>query len=324
MPKHSQPRRGSLQFWPRKRARKILPSVNWDNLNNSEKANFLGYIAYKVGMTSALVKDNTEDSLTKGQQIILPATILECPPMKLFSIRFYKKSRVIKDVVVSNDKELKKKLKLPKQKKGEKDLDKIVNEVKDYDNLSVIIYSVVKNTGIKKTPDLIEIGLSGDKKDKLNKIKEFLNKEISISDISESFQNNLLDVRGVTKAKGTQGPVKRFGVSLRPHKSEKGIRKVGSIGPWHPPRVMFRVPMAGQTDFFTRKTQNNKIIKIGKISEKNINPKQGWKHYGKIKTDYLILTGSVLGPVKRQLLLSAPLRKTKKQAKKNYELIGLK
>jgi large subunit ribosomal protein L3 len=298
--------------------------VNWKALNNLEKSNFLGYIAYKVGMTSALVKDDTEDSLTKGQRIILPVTVLECPPLKIFSVRFYKQGKVIRDIVVSSDKELKKKLKVPKQKKEGKDIDKILNEVKDYDDISVIVYSIVKNTGIKKSPDLIEVGLSGKKEDKLGRIKEFLNKEISISNISEVFNNNLLDVRGVTKAKGTQGPVKRFGVSLRPHKSEKGIRKVGSIGPWHPPRVTFRVPMAGQTGFFTRKNENNKIIEIGKISEKNINPKQGWKYYGNIKTDYIVLSGSVLGPVKRQVLLTTPLRATKKQSKKNYELIELK
>ena len=69
MPKHSAPRRGSLQFWPRTRAKKILPSVNWKPFFNYDKPGILGVIAYKVGMKSAIVKDNTEHSLTKGKKI---------------------------------------------------------------------------------------------------------------------------------------------------------------------------------------------------------------------------------------------------------------
>ena len=102
------------------------------------------------------------------------------------------------------------------------------------------------------------------------------------------------------------------------------MRKVGSIGPWHPARVTFRVPMAGQTGFFSRIAYNNQIINIGKISEKNINPKSGWKNYGKIKTDYIILRGSVPGATKRPLLLTAALRPTKRQSKKNFEFVGLR
>lgn len=324
MPKHNTPRRGSLQFWPRTRAKRILPSANWPALEKQEKAGILGLIAYKVGMQSAIVKDNTEHSLTKGKKIVIPATILEVPAMKIFSIRFYKHNQPIKEIIVSNDKELKTKLKLPEKQIKQEDIEKKINEVKDYDNLRIIVYSVVNQTNIKKSPDLIELGLSGHRDDKLKVIKNFINKEISLSEIIEIFNNKLVDVKGVTKGKGTQGPVKRFGIALRFHKSEKGLRKVGSIGPWHPARIMFTVPMAGQMGFFTRLSYNNKIITSGKIREKDINPKGGFKHFGEIKTDYLILQGSVQGPKKRQLLLTVPLRETKKQIKKNYEFLELR
>ena len=183
---------------------------------------------------------------------------------------------------------------------------------------------VVNQTNIKKSPDLIELGLSGHRDDKLKVIKNFINKEISLPEIIEIFDDKIVDVKGVTKGKGTQGPVKRFGIALRFHKSEKGLRKVGSIGPWHPARVMFTVPMAGQMGFFTRLSYNSKIITSGKIREKNINPKGGFKHFGEIKTDYIILQGSVPGPKKRQLLLTVPLRETKRQIKKNYEFLELR
>ncbi len=324
MPKHSRPRRGSLQYWPRKRSKKLLPSVNWKALPTSDKPGILGIIAYKVAMASCIIKDNTEHSLTKGKKIILPVTILEVPPMKILSVRFYRYNQPIKEIIVASDKELKRKIKLPKQKK-ERGIEKIISEIKDYDDIKILVYSVVKQTSIKKTPDIIELGLGGSKDDKLKFVRDLLNKEISLADVlnSEIF-DNMMDVRGVTKGYGTQGPVKRFGIKLRFHKSEKGQRKVGSIGPWRPARVTFRVPMAGQTGFFSRISYNSKIINFGKISERDINPKSGFKHYGKIKTEYIILSGSVPGARKRQLLLTKTLRATKKQTKKNYEFMELK
>jgi len=145
---------------------------------------------------------------------------------------------------------------------------------------------------------------------------------MTASDIFKEIK--LIDVRGLTKGKGISGPVKRFGIRLKQKKSEKGQRRPGSIGPWHPAHTTFRAPMAGQLGMFSRVHYNLNIIDLGKISEKNINPKQGWKNYGNIKTEYIILRGSVQGPAKRQLLITPPLRQTKKQLKKNYELIKLR
>jgi len=312
MPTKRSPRKGSLQFWPRKRAKKFLPRVNWDAIDSGK--NLKGFICYKAGMASAYIKDNTLDSMTKGKKIIIPVTILECPPLKIFSVRFYKNGKVAKEILAENlEKELKRKLKFPKKSKK---IDGI--KVEDYDDIRIIVYSQVKKSGIKKTPDLSEIGLAGNIEEKLDFIKKNLGKEISILDIFEMDQ--LVDLRGLTKGKGFSGPVKRFGIHLKDHKSEKGRRRPGSLGPWHPARVTFRAPMAGQLGMFSRVIYNNKIIDLG-ISEgkfKNI------KNFGDIKTDYIIVKGSVQGPAKRQLIITAPLRETKKQLKKNYELLELR
>ena len=193
-----------------------------------------------------------------------------------------------------------------------------IEDVKDYDDLSIIWYSHVKKTGVKKTPDLSEIGLSGSLQEKINFVKENLGKEINVSDIFE--KKNLVDVRGLTTGRGFSGPVKRFGITLKSHKSEKGRRRPGSLGPWHPARVTFKTPMAGQLGMFTRVTYNNSIIDLGKSDGKFKNI----KNYGDINTEYLIIRGSVQGPPKRQLLVTYPLRETKKQAKKAYELMELR
>ncbi len=303
------PRKGSLQFWPRKRINKFLPSVNWDVIYGTKKLK--GFVGYKVGMTSVSVKDTTPNSMTKDKKIAIPATIIECPPIKILSTRFYKNGQVMTEVLADNlDKDLKRKIKLPKK------IDKKIEDVKNFDDIRVIVYSTTKKIELKKTPDVIEIGLNGSLDDKLNFVKENLGKELSLT---EAIQNGqLIDVRGITKGKGLQGPVKRFGVKLRQHKSEKGVRKVGSIGPWHPARLTFRTPMAGQMGHATRINYNNKIIEMAKASEK---PLKNIKNYGDLKSDYIIVYGSVSGPAKRQLLITSPLRQTKAQNKKQYEFI---
>lgn len=318
MPTRKSPRKGSLQFWPRKRASKFLPRVNWNAIDSGK--NLKGFVCYKAGMASAYVRDNTPDSMTKGKNISMAVTILECPPLKIFSVRFYKNKGVIKEILAENlDKELKKKVKVPKQNRGSAiNIDNIKKE--EYDNIGVICYSQVKKTGIKKKPDLSEIGLVGNLEEKINFIKENLGKEISVSDIFE--QGQLVDLRGLTKGKGLSGPVKRFGINLKSHKSEKGRRRPGSLGPWHPARVTFRVPQAGQLGMFTRITYNNKIIDLGKSENKK--ELKNMRNFGDVKTDYMIVKGSIQGPKKRQLLITTPLRETRKQKKLNYELIELR
>ncbi|MEK6844871.1 MAG: 50S ribosomal protein L3 [Nanoarchaeota archaeon] len=313
------PRKGSLQFWPRKRAKKLLPSVNWGVIPTGSVKNLKGFIAYKAGMTSALVKDKTQNSMTKDKEIIIPATILECPPLKIFSVRFYKNNQLAKEILAGQfDKDLKRVVKLPK--KTPQKIDDIKTE--EYDDVSVIVYSQPKKIDLKKRPDLEEIGLAGNFDEKISFVKENLNKEISISDVFNGWQ--IADLRGLTKGKGFSGPVKRFGIKLRFHKTEKGQRKVGSIGPWHPARVTFRVPMAGRMGMSTRVHYNQKIISFGKNPKDADEKLKNIKNYGNIKTDYIIIAGSVQGPAKRQLLITAPLRGSKDQLKKNYEFIELK
>lgn len=308
------PRKGSLQFWPRKRASKFLPRVNWSAIDSGK--NLKGFICYKAGMVSASVVDNTPNSMTKGKRIVVPATIVECPPLKIFSARFYKNSKVAKEVLAENlDKELKRKVRFPKTKNPGVNA-KLENN--DYDDVKIIAYSVARKTNLKKTPDMTEIGLTGSVEEKINFIKENMGKEISVGDVFE--KNHVVDFRGLTTGRGLQGPVKRFGITLKSHKSEKGRRRPGSLGPWHPARTTRFAPQAGQLGMFTRVVYNNKIIDMGKSAGKF----NGIKNFGDIKTDYLLVLGSVQGPSKRQLMATHASRATKKQLKKNFDLAELR
>ncbi|MBS3081457.1 50S ribosomal protein L3 [Candidatus Pacearchaeota archaeon] len=307
--KISRPRYGSLQFWPRKRAERFLPSVNWSALKGD---GLLGFIAYKAGMATATVKDSTPKSMTPGKKLSIPVTFLETPPVKIYSVRFYKDGKVKSEVVVSNDRELKRIIKVMKTLPAQTSLD----EVKDFDDIRVIIYSIPKEAKLKKTPDIIEVGIGA--KDKLSFVKSHIGKNILFTDV---FKGDLVDVRGLTKGKGLSGPVARFGISLRQHKSEKGRRGPGSLGPWHPARVIFRVPLSGQLGMFTRVHNNLKILGSKATLKGKISELRPFKNYGLIRTDYLVLHGSVQGPAKRQVLLTSPLRPTLKQVRKKLELL---
>jgi len=184
------------------------------------------------------------------------------------------------------------------------------------------MFSGVGETGIgKKKADLIEIGLSGTAEEKLNFIKSNIGKSIPVGEV---FSEGLVDIRAVTKGYGTQGPMRRFGIALKSHKSEKGRRRPGSLAPWHPCRVTFRAPQAGQTGYHNRVAYNNLILKIGKIAEEDINKKGGFEHYGIVKTDYIVVKGSVPGPKKRGLVITPALRPTKFQSKKKFEVLELR
>jgi len=333
------PRKGSMQVWPRVRAERFLPGVNWKPIlevsakKSGEKPNLLGFIGYKAGMASAFVKDNTPDSMTKGKKVIVPVTVIECPTAKILSIRFYKNGIVSREILNDNlDKELKKVIRLPSSapstssanssnKKSTKEMLEKIN-INDFNDVRVVIYSQAKKTELKKSPDILEIAVSGNSiADKLNFIKENLAKEISAADV---FSKGLVDFRGVTKGKGFQGVIRRFGVHYRSHKAEKGQKRVGSIGGWHPIGVRFTVPRPGQMGLHTRICYNNLLIAAKKYTSEDPVVKRLFDNFGFVKNDYLIVQGSVQGPCKRQVIITPAFRISKRQQKRQYELVELR
>ncbi|MBW2988370.1 50S ribosomal protein L3, partial [Candidatus Woesearchaeota archaeon] len=59
----------------------------------------------------------------------------------------------------------------------------------------------------------------------------------------------------------------------------------------------------------TRTEKNKWIVKI---SNEDINPKGGFKHYGLVKNDYILIKGSIPGPTKRLVRLYKAKRPSKK------------
>ncbi|MEO2154723.1 MAG: 50S ribosomal protein L3, partial [Nanoarchaeota archaeon] len=87
MPTDRRPRRGSLAFVPRRRAKRIYPRIhNWPETKEVVPLAFPGY---KVGMTHVVAIDN-RPGITKGEEVTFPVTILETPPVYVWGLRFYK------------------------------------------------------------------------------------------------------------------------------------------------------------------------------------------------------------------------------------------
>ncbi len=314
MSKPHNPRRGSMQYWPRKMAKRAYAKIrSWPKLDNTK---LLAFIGYKVGMTHLIATDNTPASLTKDQNISIPITVIECPPLKPLSLRFYKQThdglQVISDFYAKKiDKEIKRKIK-PQKKKPE------IPEKFDY--VKLIIYTQPKLTTIgKKKPEILEISISGLLDKKLEFLKPLLEKEIKLQDVFKESQ--LLDIHAITKGKGFQGPRKRHHVALRQHKSEKSRRNTGTLGPWQPKKVRFTVPHAGQMGFHQRVEYNKQLIKISNKPDE-VNPKGGWKHYGIIKNNYVLIKGSIQGPSKRTIIMTEPIRSKNKI--KNLQIVSIR
>lgn len=302
-----QPRSGSMQVWHRRRAARHYPRVRGWTISTEKKA--LGFAGYKVGMTHLLTVNNIKASRTKGEEISCPVTVIECPPLKVAGIKVYTKTSYgLKPTTQINSKTLDKELverKITKPKKFNEDqLAKLT--ANDFDSLFLIVYTQPKLIDLKKKPEIFEVAIGGSKEDQLNYAKEKLGKEITVKDVFG--EGNQVDIHSVTRGHGFQGPMRRFGISKRRHKSEKSIRNPATLGAWcGQGHFMYRVSHAGQHGYHTRTEYNKQILKIGDKPEE-INVKGGYPHYGIVKNQFVMLRGSVGGAAKRLIRFNAAIR----------------
>ena len=322
MGKSHHPRRGSMQFWPRKRAKVSLARIrSWKQEN---KPKLLGFIAYKATMSHLIVVDNRPKSLTKGEKISMAATVVDCPPMTIAGVSLYKKTesglkKINSFFSEKVDKSLSRKLNLPKKKVQTANLLININP-NDFDDLRILAYSKPPQSVGAKKPKMLEFVLGGNKESKLSYAKEILGRELQVLDVFED--GAVVDVHGITKGKGFQGTVKRYGVPIRHHKSEKTKRGIGTLGPWTPKRVQFTVPQPGKMGYHLRTEYNKQIIKIGSDG-KSVSPQGGIYGYGVINNSYLLVKGSIMGPKKMAVVLTQAIRSNQKLGKESYQLVEL-
>jgi large subunit ribosomal protein L3 len=313
--KHA-PRHGSLAFLPRKRAATIKGRVrHWLDIN--EDINFLGFAGFKAGMTHITFIEDQNNSPYYGKELMKPVTIIEVPPLILIGIRVYNEDEYGKyvqgEILAPELNEfLRRKIIVPNAElDNEKMKENLTQSINNSSEIRGIFQTQPHLTSLpRKKPDIIEIKINS-MNDPLKEFQygiENLGMEIKVRDVLK--EGELIDAIAVTKGKGFQGPVKRYGVKILTRKNSKVRRAVACIGPWHPARVLYTVPRPGQMGFHQRTEYHKRIMFIGE-NEEEINPKGGIINYGKIKGDYLLVLGSIPGPKKRLIRIRKTIRPLK-------------
>jgi large subunit ribosomal protein L3 len=313
--KKNAPRRGSLAFLPRGRASKFVPRVkNWPTLEGDE-AKLLGFVGYKAGMTHAVVTVDNPDSPFQGQETVVSVTVIDTPPIRPFSIRGYSANaygtKLVSEVLAESlSDDLRKAMPLPKDYDYDTKMTEFEGKLDAFSEIRMLIHTQPRLAGVpKKKPDIMEYKIGAPTvKDAFEYAKGILGSDVRIADIID--EGALVDTIAVTKGHGFQGPVRRWGIRILQHKSRKTKRGVGCIGPWSPTNIRYTVPRPGQTGFHTRTSYNNAVIKLGERGEE-ITPSGGFVNYGVIRGDYIMLRGSVPGPVKRPIRLRFAIRPRK-------------
>lgn len=312
MAKIHRPRRGSLAYSPRKRAKSEVPRIrSW---LEEDKARIAGFAGYKAGMTHVMMIDDRPRSLTEGMEISVPVTVLEVPPMNVVAVRAYENYngglRPAGEAWAENlDPSLERAITVPKKTRGTLpgDLAALGDDIADVRVLAHTNPALI--TGVpKKVPELMEIPVGGGTMiDRLRFAQTLLGQQVPVSSVFE--RGDLLDASAVTKGKGTQGPVRRWGIAIakRKHARTGKVRHVGNLGPWHPSHISWRVPQLGQMGYHQRTEYNKRLMFIGNDGSE-ITPEGGFPGYGLVRNQYVLIKGSVPGPVKRLVRIRHAIR----------------
>lgn len=310
MAKAHKPRAGSRAYRPLKRAKKETPRLkSWP----CGESKVLGFTGYKAGMTHCVAIDESKTGPRSGSEITIPVTIVETPPMKVAGIRIYKKG-IMGELVMTDiwcdtpDKSLSRRTSVTKKSASSKKISEAEKDKEEISDVMLITHTQPSLThSPKKTPDIMEMALSGEISEKLEYAKQVLGSEISITDVFSDSQ--FVDVTSVTKGKGFGGIIKRYGVKKQPRKATKKRRHMGSGGSWTPSHKLWVEPLPGQVGYHTRTEYNKLIVKVGEDG-KEISPEGGFLRYGPVKSNYVMLYGSVPGPSKRVVRMSFPRRQS--------------
>merc|ERR1712029_887906 len=203
---------------------------------------------------------------------------------------------------------------------GKKEIEKDLAQMKKYCSvIRIIVHTQMKILRRRqKKAHIMEVQLNGGSvSDKVDFARNHFEKEVPVNAVFA--KDEMIDVIGVTKGHGFKGVTSRWHTKKLPRKTHKGLRKVACIGAWHPSRIQFTVPRAGQKGYHHRTEINKKIYRIGEgfsqcpetglqltnngstnydLTEKSINPMGGFPHYGMVTNDFVMVKGCVVGTKK--------------------------
>mmetsp|Transcript_8589 Transcript_8589/g.26883 ORF Transcript_8589/g.26883 Transcript_8589/m.26883 type:complete len:393 (-) Transcript_8589:276-1454(-) len=341
--KFEAPRHGSLGFLPKKRTKHHHGRIRSFPRDDATKPPHLtAFMAYKAGMTHVVRDMERPGSKLHKKEVVEAVTILEAPPMIVVGLVGYVetprglrsactvwasflstevKRRFYKNWYKSKRKAMTKYAKKYTDAEGETDIERALEKIKKTCTVvRVLAHTQVRKLKLRqKKAHLMEIQVNGGASvaEKVDYAKSLFEQEIPIDTVFNP--NEMIDVCGATRGHGTEGVIKRWGVTRLPRKTHRGLRKVACIGAWHPARVAFTVARSGQYGYHHRTEMNKKIYRIGKagdpksasteadLTEKSITPLGGFPHYGEVNEDWIMLKGCVMGAKKRCLTLRQSL-----------------
>mgnify|MGYP001074428994 CR=1 FL=1 len=309
--KKEAPRRGSLAYLPRGRARGLVARVRtWPEAQGNPV--LLGFAGYKAGMTHAYMIESNQRSPNYGKEVVCPATVIETPPMIVCAIRTYVNTpsglQTFSEIWMSEPPaDLKRVLTLPEKFDSTKAFQKTEQNLDKIKEVRAILCTQPRLANVsQKRPELMAVKIDGGTvQQRFEYAKNLLGKPVKVSDAFKEGQ--FVDVVSVSKGKGLAGPVKRWGVHILAHKSRKARRAVGTLGAWHPAHVMSTVPRSGQLGLAQRTEYNKQILKIGS-KETPVTPQGGFIRYGVVRGGFILLKGSVPGPAGRVIKLRHSVR----------------
>ena len=302
------PKKGSMGFSPRKRARRRFGRVKSWPEGNGDVVRVQGFAGWKAGMTHILLRDLNPTSPSAGAEVRKAVTVVEVPPMKMVAVRGYRMTPYGKqtvgeawassEVLEENVPDLIRRMPKRREHDSEAHLTKLAESTLCEVRILVTTQPDKISAVGSKTPVVMELGLTGgDIESQLDWAKENLGNEIGINDVFADGSN--IDVIGITKGYGTQGVVRRFGIKLLTHKNSKRRRQIGNMGDFGTGYVRKTIRQGGQTGYHQRTEYNKRILRISEPEENEITPAGGFLHYGEVRNPYMIVQGSLPGPAKR-------------------------
>ncbi len=316
--------RGSRQYWPHRRAARLLPRARSFRKRGGEPR--LGnLVAYKAGMSNIVMMDDSE-SPSKQQEVSRACTVLEVPTTEVYGIRFYKEDGLTGYRAVAAElysKSTAQKLKI-NAKTNEGKLQDFKSKLSEYSDVTALLVAYPKTTNVEQNkPERFESHVDGKSiEEKFDFVSANLGKEVRPDAVFK--QGEYVDVSSVTKGKGWQGIIKRYGAARLPHKSTQKVRHIGTHGDMGTAKVMYTVPQPGQTGYNYRTERNKRILKLGaKDAVQQINPSSGFKHYGTARNSFMVIEGSIPGPARRLVRIRESLGNLNAKGVKEPKIVKL-